>query len=57
MYAILMWAKSGVNGIQCMNLPPEFEWLVEKYCTKEESCGEDNSTVQKSCAKIYSISR
>ena len=39
-----------------MNLPPEFEWLVEQYCTKEESYGEDN-IVKMSSAKIYSISR
>jgi hypothetical protein len=30
-----------------MNLPPEFEWLVEQYCTKEQSYGEENNIVKK----------
>ena len=40
-----------------MNLPPEFEWLLEQYCTEEKSYGEDNNIVQKNSAKIYSTSR
>jgi hypothetical protein len=38
-------------------LPPELQWLVEQYCTKEQSYGEENNTVKKNTAKIYSVSR
>jgi hypothetical protein len=50
-----MWAKLELWHI-VHELATGIWWLIEQYCTEEESYGEDN-ILKKNIAKIYSISR